>query len=253
MRLESKTGVTPFYENYGEELDIKRYRLDTSWKVQSLLTVIPNEKFSSVLEVGCGGGLVLKGVSEIVNADKRIGIDIATSMLTIAQRECLGGLFVRGDAEQLPFKNGSIDLVILSDILEHIYYPDRLLREALRVGKYIAIKFPLEKCAVLILFEMVTRKKIHGAEHKAGHLYAWGQRDVFSLLNGAGLKLLKHKLVEPPEEIRYYNAGERFSELPFGRRFAMFLEKTSFKISRRIYRFLFGSTLVAFVQGEVKS
>lgn len=252
MELESRRESVSFYQNYGKGLDIERYRVDTSWKVQSLLQVVPNRKFSTVLEVGCGGGLVLKGVSEGVNADKRIGIDIATSMLSVARREC-PGFFSKGDAEYLPFKDCSIDLVILSDILEHVNCPDRVLREAQRVGRYIAIKVPLEKCIGTKLLEVVTRNKIYGPEHKDRHLYAWRQKDILSLLNGVGLKLLNHKLVEPPEEVRYYSPNEKFSELPFGRKLVSFLEKNAFKFARPIYRFLFGSTLVGFAKGEVKS
>lgn len=41
--------------------------------------------------------------------------------------------FLRGDALQLPFQNGSMDLVVAMEILEHLEEQDSLIREAARV------------------------------------------------------------------------------------------------------------------------
>jgi hypothetical protein len=128
--------------------------------------------------------------------------------------------------------------------LEHLYHPLEVLKEARRAGRYIAIKFPAGELCSKKLAAVVGGKKICGSEHKSGHLWAWRQMDVFSLQNGARLNLLNHRLVELPEEIRYYDPNEISSKLPFLPNFLVFLEKTSFKISRSVYRFLFGSTLV---------
>lgn len=246
MRLESRTGVSPFYENFGKELDIKRYRLDTSWKVRSLLAVIPSRKISSVLEVGCGGGLVLKGISKAMNANKKIGVDIATSMLTIAQKECPDGLFIKGDVEYLPFKDCSVDLAVLSDILEHIEHPNILLKEVQRISKYIALKIPLERCLILELLRVFKRKKYYGLEHhRSGHLHAWNKKEALSLLSSAGLTLSDYRLVEPPNEIRYYGTTQNIA---FRAKLQTSLEKSMFKYARRIYRLLYGSTLVAFAE-----
>lgn len=274
MELKSQKDVLSFYEALGSELDIKRYRLDTSWKVQVLLKVMPNERFSSVLEVGCGGALVLRGISEAIKADKMIGMDISTSMLTVARRECQG-YFVRGDAERLPFKDDSIDLVLLSDILEHVGHPTILLKESRRVGKCIAFKIPLEKC-------LMRRGALYGlGYHKSGHLCSWNKKDALSLLSGAGLRIARYRLVDPPEEILYYGRVTKPSqsaprESARRQRFSakrildeegvkalvrksfraivfiilakIALEKVTYRHARGIYRHLYGSTLVAFAK-----
>lgn len=248
MKSDSKSGIIPFYEDLGKELDVEHYKVDTSWKVEALLQVMPNRNFTSVLELGCGGGLVLKGVSEAVGADKRIGVDIAPSMLSRAQRECPDALFLKGGAANLPFKDRSIDLVILCDILEHVYHPDMLIREAQRVGRYVAIKVPLEKCLAKNSLRLTSKGKARQLQSESGHLYAWGKKDVLSLFRTAGLEPLSLRLVDPPDNVRNYNNGERFNFLPFGKKMAVFLDRTIFKLPKPVYHFLMGSTLVAFVK-----
>lgn len=52
---------------------------------------------------------------------------------------------VRADATQLPFKNGTWDVVTSFDTLEHLSYPDKFLAEAYRVlksGGYFILSTP---------------------------------------------------------------------------------------------------------------
>jgi len=240
-----------FYERLGSDLDTTRERLDANWKVKSLLEVIPNRKFNAVLEVGCGSALVLRGISKVIGADKKIGCDLASSVLTAAKIEIPESILVRADAMCLPFKDSTIDLVILSDILEHVANPSLLLKEARRVAKHIAFKIPLEKCLMIKLQEILRRKRIYGLEHhQSGHLYAWNKRQALSILAAVGLKPLSYKLVEPPEEIRYYSTSRASNKSTFKTRVVTWLEKNTYKKMRGIYRFLYGSTLVAFAKVE---
>jgi ubiquinone/menaquinone biosynthesis C-methylase UbiE len=238
VELSKQNKAISFYEKLGTELDIERYRSDTSWKVNVISSVLPNTKFNVVLEVGCGGGLVLKGISQSVKAKKAIGIDISTSMLSIARREYPGAVFVRGDAEHLPFKDQCIDLSILSDILEHVPYPGSVIGEARRISKNIAFKIPIEKSVIGELLRILRRKEYGDVEsHRSGHLRAWTERAALSLISSNALTPSTYELVEPPDEIRYHDASSGF--------FAWF-EKGIYRYARKIYRLLFGSTLVAF-------
>jgi ubiquinone/menaquinone biosynthesis C-methylase UbiE len=246
---EEPRRIVEFYEQLGSNLDIAHERLDAGWKVQSLLEVIPNDKFNSVLEVGSGSALVLKGITDAVWADKQISCDLSISMLCAAKIEMPEAILVRASADHLPFKDSSIDLVILCDILEHVEDVPLLLRETKRIAKHIAFKIPLEKCLMIKLQEIVRRKKFHGFGcHQSGHLYAWNKRDILSILERAGLApLLSYKLVDGPEEIRYYGRSETSGE-SIKTRLYNWIEKNTYNKMRPLYRFLYGSTMVAFIE-----
>jgi ubiquinone/menaquinone biosynthesis C-methylase UbiE len=233
----------------GSDLDIARERLDADWKVRCLLEVIPDDKFNAVLEVGSGSALVLKGIAGAVGAEKKISSDLSVSMLCAAKVELPEAILVRAGADHLPFRESSIDLVILCDILEHVDDVPLVLKETRRIAKNIAFKIPLEKCLMIMLQEIIRGKKSHGfGYHQSGHLYAWNINDVLSILASAGLAPLSYRLVEPPEEIRYYDRSDKSGGSSIYTRLYNWIEKKTYNKMRTLYRFLYGSTLVAFVE-----
>ena len=241
--------IVEFYERLGGDIDIARERLDAAWKVRSLLEVMPNDKFNSVLEVGSGSALVLKGIAGAVSAEKKISSDLSVSMLCAAKVELPEAILVRANADRLPFRESSIDLVILCDILEHVEDVPLVLKETKRIAKNIAFKIPLEKCLMIELQGIIRKKKSHGfGYHQSGHLYAWNINDVLSILASAGLEPLSYRLVEPPEEVRYYGRPEKPGGSSIYTRLYNWMEKKTYNKMRSIYRFLYGSTLVAFVE-----
>lgn len=72
-----------------------------------------------VLDAGCGGGLVAKGLAEA--GATVVGIDRSAGSLGVACRAVRERFLpVQGRLERLPFADGSFDAVIAADVLEHI-------------------------------------------------------------------------------------------------------------------------------------
>ena len=88
---------------------------------------------SVVLEVGCGSGKTMSGMSGV----KAIGIDISQVALDMckARYSSEGQEYAIADAGRLPFKDGSFDVVISFHVMEHLYQKEReeSAREMLRV------------------------------------------------------------------------------------------------------------------------
>ncbi|MDF2956151.1 MAG: 2-polyprenyl-3-methyl-5-hydroxy-6-metoxy-1 [Candidatus Alkanophagales archaeon MCA70_species_2] len=83
-----------------------------------------------VLDVGCGDGYV----SSILVGDNEVfGLDIAESAIEEARRR--GIKAVVSNLESIPFPDKSFDVILALDILEHLFDPIRVLREAGRVLK----------------------------------------------------------------------------------------------------------------------
>jgi ubiquinone/menaquinone biosynthesis C-methylase UbiE len=86
----------------------------------------------SLIDVGCGNGLLLREIHQRHPHLKLAGIDIKEKVQDAAQR-CFE--FVRGDIEKLPFADKSFDVVTCSHVIEHLLHPEKCLAEFLRVAK----------------------------------------------------------------------------------------------------------------------
>lgn len=89
----------------------------------------------AVLDVACGTGIVARTAADQAGPDGRIvGLDINDGMLAVARRLRADIQWEKGDAADLPFPDGSFDVVLCQASL--MFFPDRAraLREMARVA-----------------------------------------------------------------------------------------------------------------------
>ena len=91
----------------------------------------------NVLDVGCGTGDFVRLLAPIVYPGKAVGLDISETMITEAVQRSAGGSenlsFRMGSALELPFKAGSFDRVLATQVILHIPDPWNALAEMKRV------------------------------------------------------------------------------------------------------------------------
>jgi SAM-dependent methyltransferase len=85
------------------------------------------------LDVACGPGYVAEAAAG--QGLSVTGLDFAPAMLALARQRVPGGDFREGDAENLPFDEGSFDAVACAFGHLHFGDPDRAMAEACRVLK----------------------------------------------------------------------------------------------------------------------
>ena len=86
-----------------------------------------------VLDAGCGSGMAAQ-IAAALGAEVS-GIDAAEAMLSIARSRLPAGDFRQGDLEQLPFGDGSFDVVTGFNSFQYAADPAAALREAGRVTR----------------------------------------------------------------------------------------------------------------------
>jgi ubiquinone/menaquinone biosynthesis C-methylase UbiE len=86
----------------------------------------------SILDVGCGTGATMRLLERYGEVT---GIDISTKALAYCQEHGRSRLCL-ADGENLPFSDGSFDLVTALDLLEHLEHEDVGLAEVWRVLRY---------------------------------------------------------------------------------------------------------------------
>jgi len=90
-----------------------------------------------MLDVGCGMGDILEKFPRRL----RIGVDISEEYLRIARKRRLN--VKKAAAEELPFPDDSFEVVIATDILEHVFDLNLVARELVRVSrKFIIVRVP---------------------------------------------------------------------------------------------------------------
>lgn len=96
---------------------------------------------SSVLDIGCGDGEMLMDLSKRHAQLRAVGLDISPVAIERAKASGLD-CRVADITKFLPFEGQSFDAVLLMDVLEHLFEPEDVLREAVRVAKkavYISV------------------------------------------------------------------------------------------------------------------
>jgi SAM-dependent methyltransferase len=95
---------------------------------------------SRVLDVATGPGHIAAAAAE--RGAAVLGADVAEGMLALARRVYPQLEFVHGDAEDLPFEDGSFDAVIAGFVLLHLGRPEQAAAEfarVLRAGGRVAL------------------------------------------------------------------------------------------------------------------
>ena len=103
-----------------------RWNIDSALRYESAISIIGKRKRASIVEVGCGS----RGISAYANRPS-IGVDLSfneTVPPRLQQRVLASGV-------HLPFKDRSVDLVISTDMLEHVACSIRplIIKEMFRI------------------------------------------------------------------------------------------------------------------------
>ena len=170
-------------------LSVERFQ-NSQWKKSDELnfskrTVLDMVKEGNVLDVGCGDGLLLEHLKN--NSLVVSGIDISSTAVDICKERGLD--CGQGDiSERLPFDDNSYDNVLLIDVLEHLFQPLEVLKEARRVSrKYVFISVP-NFVSLSARLQVFFGKVPENNTPRDGHVYFMTMNVIRSLLKQSGLK-----------------------------------------------------------------
>ena len=107
------------------------------------LQLIPNwiDANSKVLDLGCGDGELLSVLQQQLNCSA-YGIEIDHDSILACLSKNVNVIQADLDNGLANFDNNSFDTVIMTQSLQAMTYPDKLIQEMLRVGKQAIISFP---------------------------------------------------------------------------------------------------------------
>lgn len=116
----------------------------------SFLEYVEVKETDHVLELGSGLGILAEKISQKLSSGRMTGIEISSEQIAKCPPENEKLVFICGDAQNLPFKENTFDIIYCRYILEHVPDPLRVLKEAKRVLKPGGKLF-IQENAILLL------------------------------------------------------------------------------------------------------
>jgi ubiquinone/menaquinone biosynthesis C-methylase UbiE len=95
------------------------------------------DKVRKMLDVGTGPGILLTALKRVCEQSMVVGLDVSTTFTKIARNELrsVDGDLILADAQNMPLRDDSFDLVVSSNSLHHWKQPPTVFKEIERVTK----------------------------------------------------------------------------------------------------------------------
>lgn len=140
-------------------------------------TVAPLENINNIIDIGCGEGFIVN----FLNRADITGVDISKNALNIAKLKNPGCNFCTGSVYDLSFKRNSFDLVIATEVLEHLENPERALQEIKRISKKYCI-FSVPNEPYFRTMNFLRGKNLTRLGNDVEHLQNWSSKEFVKLV-----------------------------------------------------------------------
>lgn len=209
-----------FYNDFSDKWASEINNLETNKRLdvvfRRLLSKkdLKNKKF---LEVGCGMGYFSEMAFK--NGAKVTGIDVGNKLVAMTKKRVSSGKFLTASASNLPFRNESFDVVLCTEVIEHVDQQFKSVKELARV---------LKKGGILVIttpnrifkpfFDFLSFIKIRPYHGNESWIYQW---DLKRMLADSGLTVDKecffnfifpHKILDKFEQFYIF----RFFMINYG-------------------------------------
>lgn len=183
------TGNT--YDKYGSKNPLVRRMMDGFERTLDELLAAADPR--SLLDVGCGEGVLVHKWAQRLGERRVVGIDLEEPSIQAgwAERQApnLEYRVMRAgradEVENLPFADGEFDLVCAIEVLEHVPDPEHTLAEMARCGqRHLLVSVPREP--LWRMLNMARGAYWSDLGNTPGHLNHWSERSFVGLLSRYG-------------------------------------------------------------------
>jgi ubiquinone/menaquinone biosynthesis C-methylase UbiE len=138
--------IADFYDKFWGKYQWNNYKegLDSS---RAKIVALLSKNTHVIIDVGCGIGSLEHILTSVSPQNYVIGVDISARACKIAHELNRNTEFIVADISHLPLRDRLADLIVLSEVIEHIHRRNRkdVIQELRRVvcpGKYLFLTAP---------------------------------------------------------------------------------------------------------------
>jgi len=186
------------HNNQKETYNKREFKAYKQHRLNKIKPYIPWDRKIKILDVGCGDGSFFDSILEYrTNLDCH-GTDISRKQCKIATSK--GYNIKQSDVSQgLDYQDNTFDIVISTEVIEHIFNTDRFLTELKRVVKpkgLVIITTPNianlgNRIRLLLFGQRPSCIDFCSRQGTSGHIRAFDIYDMQELFNNNGLKIIK--------------------------------------------------------------
>ena len=175
---------------------------EEAWKHRRTLVhrLLPQGLTGLGLDAGCGDGNLSREIVQNSGLRKVVGMDLSVRRAQRANGSTEGVVFASGSIYDIPFPDDSFELVLCTDLLEHLDDPARAFSELVRVcSRHVLISVPY-----CIEIEKTLCPHCKKDYFLYGHQHSFGKEGVTEHADAAGADVTRFEHVIPMFECRRY-------------------------------------------------
>ncbi|MDT5060264.1 MAG: hypothetical protein QOH63_723 [Acidobacteriota bacterium] len=194
--------------------------------IKGIVRSVPQTR-ASVADLGCGSGVILSEILMMKPQWTGHGLDISESSIRYARRlaahkQVAGRAnFRTGNIASLPYPDESLDLIVASEIIEHMPEPEKVVKEIARVlrpeGKLV-LTMPLESHTPAHVHTLSSSEDLRSLCEQAGlqvkrleprwHLgFGDDRRHVFALAEAREQRRLQPRNYVAPDALQNFSTA----------------------------------------------
>jgi 2-polyprenyl-3-methyl-5-hydroxy-6-metoxy-1,4-benzoquinol methylase len=161
---------TDNYKKHTHKNPIQRFLLANFFR--NLVNITKTKTVDSILDVGCGEGFTLNRLKEHGVGKRLEGLEYSKDAIELGKKTYPDIKIVQGSVYELPYEDNSFDLVLCTEVLEHLDNPKDALKELARVSKkYLVISVPNEP--FFMLAQLIRGKNWSRLGNDIEHINHW--------------------------------------------------------------------------------
>lgn len=188
--------ITTNFEKHTTKNPVSKFFLNNF--LNTVVAGVRPLKPENILDVGCGEGFTLARLKKEGIGENLEGVDFVKEAIELGKKTNPNITLKFGDIYALQYKTNSIDLVMCTEVLEHLEDPAKALKELLRVSKrYVLVTVPNEPWFTIA--RIARGKNILKLGAHPEHIQHWtaGGFERFVKENASGVRIVAKKLPFP--------------------------------------------------------
>lgn len=184
----TKTPLPTNFIKHKSKNPIQKFLINNFYS--SLISLVKHVAPQTILDAGCGEGFTMDRLAKFGLGKKIEGVEYSKYAISLGKKLFPNLTFKEGNVYKLPYEDESFDLVVCTEVLEHLNAPSKVIKEVLRTSrKYVLVSVPNEPFFWLSNF--IRGKNLFRLGDDPEHINHWTIFSFRKFIKKNGIKIKK--------------------------------------------------------------